>query len=141
MHKEINIDNNQNVLTIDTFRKEASLKSNIAEVTWIGYGKNKIKLCIHNLSKKTIPLNYYDFTLIDIDDNVYECDKIDSPPKGWGAPLVDYLVYSDMKAKVIMKVSDLEENTEIKRFIYNQRFYVGRGWSEVFTLFDFRLKQ
>lgn len=75
MAKGIRPDNNQNIITIDTFRKEASLRSNIAEVKWIGYEKDTIRFSIHNLSRKSIPIYWKDITIIDTHDNIYTCEQ------------------------------------------------------------------
>lgn len=134
------IDAHHNVCLVDTFANKHVLKSHIAEVTWIGYEANKIKIAIKNKSKKTIPFSLSDVLLVVDDDNLIRCMQCcGGISSGWlSGPSIDIL--NGMTVKAVLQCDGLNRETVIKRFIYRQNFYGRNGWYSCYSLFDFQLK-
>lgn len=133
------IDKNHYRTKLKSFKEEASIKTGIAELKWLGYDDTFVRFSIKNLCEKAIPFSPDKIKIIDTDDNVLECKYIDSPPKGWISNLGEFNVYDNMLVKFIFTVPGMDGSTIIKRFIWTQQFYIGGGWREDYSIFDFIL--
>ncbi|MCL5421599.1 MAG: hypothetical protein M1461_03895 [Nitrospirae bacterium] len=135
------IDAHHNVHLVDTFEKEQTLKSHIADVTWLGREANKIKIAIKNKSKKSIPFSSSDVRLVVDADSLLRCmDCYDCIPVGWFiGPSLDIL--KDMTVKAVFQCEGLNRESIIKRLIYRQNFYGRNGWYSCYSLFDFQIDE
>ena len=139
MGQDEDIDKNHYRINLKTFKEEATIKNSIAEVKWLGCEDNFIRFTIKNLSKNAIPFSPDKIKIIDTADNLLICKSIDSPPIGWISNYTDFDIYDDMMVKFIFTIPDMASDTVIKRFIWTQQFYIGGGWKENFSIFDFIL--
>jgi len=132
-------DKNHYKISLRTFKEEASIKNSIAEVKWLGCEHNVMKFTIKNLSKNTIPFSPDKIKIIDSADNILVCKSIDSPPIGWISNYTVFDIYDDMMVKFIFAIPGMASDAVIKRFVWTQQFYIGGGWLEDFSIFDFIL--
>lgn len=135
------LDAHHNILVVDNFKSNSSLRSHVAEVTWMGYDKSLIKFSVKNLSRKVIPIGYDSVYLIDIDNNILKCSNVNYVPTGWISPIGNFDLLKGITAKVILKCEGLNEDTTINHFIYKQCFYIRNGWYSAYSVFDFQLAE
>lgn len=123
------IDAHHNDVFVDNFDDEITCRSNVAEITLIGRAFRVVRIRVRNLSRKTIPLLPEDGLVIDINDDIH------TPT----FPNRNFDLFKGM-VKEIGFVFPTLKNRPIKRFIWRQNFYRRGEWCEVFSIFDFQLK-